>query len=255
VLVFTRESSRGVDRAAVEEFGIPSIVLMENASLNVAIVAEGMVDETALVVCGPGNNGGDGFAVARHLRNAGHAAAIALAFDPVRARGDAKINLDIVRNMNIPMHRVASGVELADLIAHSKPSLVVDALLGTGVDRRVDDPMLGMIGAINDAHRRGWVRVLAIDTPSGLDVDRGGPLGDAVRADATVSFLGVKRGFLAIESRPYVGDIFVADIGAPAELVERLGRADERVERLILSRRADQKDAGEPGEALGRNRA
>jgi len=254
VLVFTRETSRAVDLAAVEEYLIPSIVLMENASRNVAIVAEGLIDGTTLVLCGPGNNGGDGFAAARHLACAVHDVVIALAFDAGRARGDAKINLEIAGRMGIRIEDVSTGSGLPGLIASCGATLVVDALLGTGVDRAVTSPMLELIGALNTTRELGVVGVLAIDTPSGLDVDLGGALGDAVRADATVSFLGIKQGFLSIESQPYLGDIFIADIGAPPELVERLGRADERVQRFIVSRRGDQNDADEPGEALGRNR-
>jgi NAD(P)H-hydrate epimerase len=215
VSVFTRESIRRLDRLAVEEFGIPSILLMENAAIGVAAAALKMVRRGARIAiyCGPGNNGGDGLAAARHLVNAGAEVEIVLSGPGRKYSGDAVVNYRIARAMGIPVRASASA----------RPALIIDALLGTGLDRAVEGTIKRLIARINSRPR--GVRVLAVDIPSGLDANTGEPLGDAVRADATVTLVGLKVGFLNPQARPYIGKVQVAGIGAPSELVRRLGRA------------------------------
>lgn len=230
ILVFTRERAREVDRLAVSEFGIPSIVLMENAAIHLGGVALERLGESggesALIVCGPGNNGGDGLAAARHLHNAGVRVAVVLSAAADRYAGDAATHLRIVERMG-PRIFEAEAVDPAGAVKRAAaslggPGIVIDALLGTGLDRPVSESMAAMIGAINSLGDAG-LDVLAVDVPSGLDADSGRPLGVAVRADATVSFVGLKAGFLSLGALEYVGDIRVAEIGAPRELVSRLG--------------------------------
>lgn len=229
VYVLTRAALREVDRLARAEYAIPGLLLMENAGRHVAEAAldglEGEADPGVLVVCGPGNNGGDGLVAARHLDNAGVRTAIVL---PLGAAGpgDAGVNLDIVRRMGLTI--VEAGVDGAREIERAAgmpggPSLVIDALLGTGLSRRVEGAGAEAIGAVNRL-AAGGVPVLAVDIPSGLDADSGQVLGVAVRASVTVSFVGLKPGFLALEAQTYVGEVIVADIGAPRALTERLGR-------------------------------
>jgi NAD(P)H-hydrate epimerase len=230
ILVFSRARVRDVDRLAVEEFGIPSIVLMENAAIGLCEVAlemlEGLGGSAALIACGPGNNGGDGLALARHLHNAGVEVHIVLAADPSRYGGDAAINLRIAQKMDLPLTISAPpdpGVALDRAAAAlPRPAIIVDALLGTGVDRPVTGPLRTLIERLNSL-RTPQSPVLAADLPSGLDADTGEPLGAAVVADATVTFVGLKPGFLTLAAQPFVGEIHIADIGAPAELVRRLG--------------------------------
>jgi len=222
--VLTREAVREVDRRAVEELGVPSIVLMENAALALADAAIGVLCETggrrALVVCGPGSNGGDGLAVARHLHNAGADVRVALAGRAGAYRGDASINLEIVERMGLAIADASEG-SLADA-GDPRPDLVVDALFGTGLTRPLEGAMAALVGQINDLRARGAL-VLAVDLPSGLDADRGEVLGAVVRADLTVTLAGVKPGLLRLEAQEVVGELIVGDIGCPRELIEELG--------------------------------
>lgn len=223
--LLNREASRTIDRLAHDEFGIPSIVLMENASRHVADVAldelEDVDDPSILVVCGPGNNGGDGLAAARHLSNAGVRVTIALAADPARLSGDAAVHLAVVRRMGLPIREIAPGTATPDAFAGSH--LIIDALFGTGLDRPVQAAHAEVIRALNAARAAG-ATVLAVDLPSGLDADSGKALGVAVQADLTVTFCGLKPCFLSLEGQALVGELVVADIGAPRVLLERLGK-------------------------------
>ena len=216
ILVLSRDESRRVDAEATERLGIPSIVLMENAARQAADAAVEMLGTRrgpVVVCCGPGNNGGDGTAAARHLAVRGINATVLLCADPGRVRGDARTNLGIARHMGVPI--VEGGDDPAGAWARvcerGAPVLIIDALLGTGATRAVEGPIAVLIGLINGS----GARVLALDTPSGLDVDTGGVLGDAVRAERTVTFVAHKRGFLSLGAQVYLGEVAVADIGAP----------------------------------------
>jgi len=210
---------RSVDRAAIEEYGIPGIVLMENASGALAREALSMLAErgrtggVVLIVCGSGNNGGDGWALARHLHNAGAKPVIAPTKDP-RPGTDAGTNCTICRAMGI------AEVPIDDLDRHRDADLVVDAIFGTGLDRAVEGDAARIIEWINAA----GCPVLAVDVPSGLDCDTGLPLGACVTATRTVSFVGFKPGFTEMHAQPFVGEVVIGDIGSPRHLTARFGR-------------------------------
>ncbi|MFN7021377.1 MAG: NAD(P)H-hydrate epimerase [Phycisphaerales bacterium] len=239
--MFSAAQAREVDRLCVEEFGIPSIVLMENAALGVASVARDLIagvdDPCVLIFCGSGNNGGDGLAAARHLANDGIAVSIVLSASPERSRGDAKTNLEIARRMGLPIQCAEGRVGEAVRLARAElgdPDLVIDALLGTGIDRAAGGEMGDLIRAVN-AFRDEEVPVLSVDVPSGMDAETGlpPPGGVAVTADVTVALMGLKTGYLTLAAQPFLGDCLVAGIGAPRALVARLGRAmDSRGEPL-----------------------
>ncbi len=218
--VLTRETAREVDRIAVEQFGVPSIVLMENAAIALAQQTVSLMFESgvhdAVIVCGPGNNGGDGLAVARHLHNDGAGVRVVLA--PGVRRGDAAINLEIVERMSIEIVRSDDGAPAAG----PAPGVVVDALFGTGLTREVSGPDAALVAWINDQRARGS-RVIAADVPSGIDADTGAVLGCAVRADRTVTFAGAKPGLLRLDAQEYVGELVIASIGCPRGVVESLG--------------------------------
>jgi len=218
--VLDRDSVRAVDRAAVEEYGIPGIVLMENASRALAVEALRMLRESnageglVLIVCGSGNNGGDGWALARHLHNAGARAVVAVLGEP-RPETDAGLNCAICRKMGV----AEIGVDRLD--EHAAADLIVDAIFGTGLDRPVQGRAAEVIEWINHTGRP----VLAVDVPSGLDCDTGRPLGVAVKATKTVSFVGYKPAFNELDAQPLIGEVVIGEIGVPRELIERLGRA------------------------------
>ncbi|MEE8154636.1 MAG: NAD(P)H-hydrate epimerase, partial [Phycisphaerales bacterium] len=189
--VLNRESVRAVDRAAVQEYGIPGIVLMENAARGLADQVLRMLGDaqnsppTTLIVCGSGNNGGDGYAMGRHLHNAG-IKTVFVKLGESRSGTDAAINREICLKMGLP------EVPLHDIASHADADLIVDAIFGTGLDRPVSGPAAQAIEWINGAS----APVLAVDVPSGLDCDTGEPLGTTVRADCTVTFVAKKPGLI-----------------------------------------------------------
>lgn len=229
--VFTAAEARELDRRCASEFGLPSIVLMENAALGIASVArdqiEGVSDPCVLVFCGPGNNGGDGLATARHLANDGVAVSIVISHPGERYSGDAMINLEIAGKMGIPIACAEPSARDAVAAARAElgdPDLVIDALLGTGLDRAPEGVMAELIDQVNALKAEG-ITILSVDVPSGLDADRGQPAGrDAVRADITVALLGLKPGYMTLAAQAFLGDCLLAGIGAPRTLIERIGR-------------------------------
>ncbi len=230
--VLSRDELRSLDADAVREMGVPSILLMENAALGAALgVLRLMAQRGAgpvAVVCGTGNNGGDGLALARQLHIRGCGVEVLLAGDPGRLTPDAAANLNALRSCGIEPRRIEASDEpgasgaARSLLGSIAPAVVVDALLGTGLSREVRGPVRGIIGAINEAGR-GGACVVSMDLPSGLDADTGRPLGVAVRAHATMTFAALKRGFFTLEAQAYVGEIELLPIGAPPELADRYG--------------------------------
>ncbi|MCA9289874.1 MAG: NAD(P)H-hydrate epimerase, partial [Phycisphaerales bacterium] len=217
-LVFGREAVRAVDREAIETFGMPGIVLMENAARGLADHVRDVLDAidgrrgTVVIACGRGNNGGDGYAAARHLVNAGVAVRV-IATGVPRDGSDAATNARICRHMAIPY------LAADDSAAFEGAALIIDALYGTGLDRPLEGPDAILVKRMNG---RG-VPLVAADLPSGMDADTGAALGPTVRATSTVTFVGWKRGFLAPGASALTGDIVTVDIGAPIEVVRRHG--------------------------------
>jgi NAD(P)H-hydrate epimerase len=233
--VFSRRQIRDLDRLATSEYAMPSILLMENAARGLAgVILEGLsgvADPTVLIVCGPGNNGGDGLALARHLANRGLKVAIILGVPAAKITGDSATNLAIARKMGLlildgstnPQAAIAEAITVI-----GEPIVVADALLGTGLDRPATGTLATLINEMNTLKAKGSTLV-AVDVPSGLDCDTGLPAtddsgpGPAIQADLTIALAGVKAGFLALTAQKYVGELVVVDIGAPRALVERLG--------------------------------
>ncbi len=208
----TREEMREIDRRAVEEFGIPVDRLMENAGRAVADAVEERASKASPVVavCGKGNNGGDGFVAARLLAERGfevEVLATARSYDPGTATG-----------RNWERARSLEAVAFVDRFKRRPMAVIVDALFGTGLAREVRGRERGLIAEIDSFDER-WFPVVAVDIPSGLDADTGRPLGIAVRAAVTVTMGLPKAGFLKPEAKPYLGEVVVADIGFPPELL------------------------------------
>lgn len=238
---FDRESIRKLDQACIEQCSLPGVALMENAATALLAAALAMFDAPpagALIICGSGNNGGDGFALARRLTNIGVTAHIALLCDPDHVKGDAAINLRIIEAMKTPIVHVDPADTIsalnAQLAALDAPTLLVDAIFGTGLTSPPRQPFLDAIGWLNEQAPRGGAagrqcKILAVDLPSGLDCDTGAPIepgkdDSVVHADVTVSLAGRKVGFDNPASRRFTGALATGDIGAPIELLERFGR-------------------------------
>lgn len=214
--LFTREESREVDRTAVEELGIESLILMENAGRGAAdIILEVFEDrlERVVLVGGPGQNGGDAWVVARRLVVAGHRPLAVLVGSAARLRGDAKTNWTLLGKLGIETVELDPD-EAKALASHVKDAtLVVDALFGTGLDRPVTGGYADAIAAIEAAS----APVIALDLPSGLDANTGTILGVAPGAALTVTFAGQKRGLHQYPGVEHAGEVRVVDIGIPVE--------------------------------------
>jgi len=220
----SRQQVRMIDRLAVERYHIPGVVLMENAAIAAADAVGEMLKPgvgTVLIICGGGNNGGDGLALARHLHNRGYEIHILLTADPAKYAGEAKINWDICQSMNLPWAGATT-----EAIAGSGAGLIVDAIFGTGLTQPPRPPFAEIVAAIE----RLGSPVLAIDIPSGLDCDTGRVLGSAcVRAARTITFVAEKVGFEQAEAKKYLGQVSVGDIGCPIELIaEAMGDKTKR---------------------------
>ena len=224
----TREEVRGIDARAFDEFKMPTIVLMENAGRGAAEwlrarLGGGQNQGRVVIACGPGNNGGDGGVVARHLDAWGFNVLIAWFGDPTRLKGDAAIQRDILERSEIARVVVKPDASPEAIEALWPASdWLVDALLGTGLTRPVEGLLARAIASLNRSERP----ILALDLPSGLDADSGQPLGEAVHATATATFVAPKLGFASDGAETYTGEVVVVDIGVPRALLKPYLAAD-----------------------------
>jgi NAD(P)H-hydrate epimerase len=218
--VLTRAQVRDIDRRAVAEYGLPGLVLMENAGRGAAELLNtlNVNRERVLILCGPGNNGGDGFVIARHLQNAGIDADVVLFGEIEKLPEDGRTNARVWAKCGPLWTAPATGpldVEIRRVIDGAR-GWIVDALFGTGMSRPLDAPFAELVAAVN---ARG-LPVFAVDLPSGLDCDTGLPLGPTIRATHTATFVAPKVGFRNPAAAPYLGAARVIDIGAPKKLVD-----------------------------------
>lgn len=216
ISVLSRQQVRRIDSAAVQQLGLSGLVLMENAARGLCEVIRSTGSWPAItIVAGPGNNGGDGLAAARLLaadQSITSEVQVLLIRGGKSLSADAQANLMILRKCGIPVDEL-SPESAAELIAGlPADSLLVDALLGTGVRGTVSAPFLSIITAINRSH----ATKIAVDVPSGLDCDSGEPCGAAVRAGHTVTFVAAKPGLLTPSGREFCGRLHVKHIGVPA---------------------------------------
>lgn len=215
----SRDEVRNVDQRAIDEFGIPGIILMENAGRGAAeLLIQRGIDGPVVICCGKGNNGGDGFVIARHLDQAGIDVAILLFADASKLSGDALTNYEIAKRSRLTIHEhptPQSSEELAKSLASA--DWIVDALLGTGIQGEVKDDIRGVIESINAAGNK----VLAVDLPSGLDANSGEPFGACIQATLTTTFVARKLGFDNPASAQWTGDVEVVDIGLPRALLNQ----------------------------------
>jgi NAD(P)H-hydrate epimerase len=212
----------------VQDLGIPGVVLMENAARGAVEATRELLRHrlgTVWIFCGPGNNGGDGYAMARWFAIFGARVELVSCSAPEESRGDAAIMRGIAAQLGIPDHRVREKADLDRLAPHlAESSLIVDSLLGTGFHGSVREPLDHAIRAINAARVTQSPMVVAVDLPSGLDADTGLPANATVRADLTVTFIAPKLGFAADSAREFVGQVEVVGIGVPPDLIEAVRR-------------------------------
>lgn len=220
--ILTSEQMKSVDRRAIEQFQIPSIVLMENAALAVvdAITAHHSEAEEVAIFCGLGQNGGDGFAVARHLENRGITPLVFIVGDRSKVGGDAGINLHICERLGIPLYDVTDSDSLTEALARTMEcDLIVDAIFGTGLNRALT--------GIHEETVRGLgslpIPVIAVDIPSGLQASKGHIDEPVLRAQITVTFAQPKVAHVFEPAALECGEVIVADISIPRAAVDAEG--------------------------------
>lgn len=220
--VLSGEQAREIDSRALREHGLTGLVLMENAGRGCAELLQRLgIDGPIRICAGKGNNGGDGYVIARHLDNAGFTVHVGSAVDPSVLTGDAAVNHMAWVSGNGAVDVVEAG-GWDDML--SGAAWIVDALLGTGTRGEVRPPFDVAIDAINRTSDGSAGRVLSVDLPSGLDCDSGSRLGRCVRADHTATFVAPKRGLVEDGASEWVGAIHVVDIGIPRSLREEVLR-------------------------------
>ena len=251
--ITTAEQMRAIDKRAIEGMGIPSLTLMENAGRGVAEVIREEVFNDACdgrrvaIVCGRGNNGGDGFVVGRYLHEWGASVQFLLLGQPDQLKGDAAVNHKRAAELNLPVTTVESIGDLPDLTAFD---LLIDAIFGTGFH----GPIRGVAAGVVDAMNESGVEIVAVDAPSGLDSDTGEAEGSVVNALYTISLACSKYGQWLWPGRAFVGHLAVVDIGIPSEAVDgegvRLAQITEDFVGASLPERPADGHKGTFGKAL-----
>lgn len=223
----------GLEQSAINDYHIPGIVLMENAGLGTVRMIEEELGPPngsfALLFIGPGNNGGDGLVIGRHLHQRGCKPIFFFLVDPDKLSGDAAANMEIVRKLRLPFHIIDSNARVQTIpvlykqfINQGRPCYaIVDAIFGTGLARSVSDQFSETIKFINDSDSVHGIPVIAVDIPSGMDSDNGKVLGTCIRADFTATYGCPKPGHVLHHGPEFSGKIKTIDIGIPPETLER----------------------------------
>jgi hydroxyethylthiazole kinase-like uncharacterized protein yjeF len=213
--VVTAEEMREIDRETIERRGIPGVVLMERAGLAVVSkIKEIFGRKKVIVVSGGGNNGGDGLVVARNLHNEGWDVRVFLTSKPEDLKGDASLQYKAAVKFGVDVQPIKELLDNYSSI-FSRHSIIVDAILGTGLSKNVTGTLSEVIGLLNKSN----VPVISVDIPSGISSDNGQVMGEAVKAEYTVTFGLPKRGHLLYPGAEYSGKLFIEDIGFPEKLL------------------------------------
>jgi hydroxyethylthiazole kinase-like uncharacterized protein yjeF len=254
--VLNAAQMRDADRQTISDIGLPSMVLMENAGRQVVAALEAAYDDLqdkyVAVLCGPGNNGGDGFVVARTLHQRGVEVSVFVVATMASIKGDARLNLEILGRLGLTV------VEIADEQAWdlhfseiSQCDLIVDAIFGTGLK----SPLAGMMETVTADVNASGLPVIAIDLPSGLSADHAEPIGKCIRATMTVTLAAPKLPLVLPPGESQAGSIVVADIGIPPEVIDnlpgpRLELLTREAMREIMQPRESDSHKGDYGHVL-----
>lgn len=217
--IVTAEQMRNIDRRATDRFGVPSIVLMENAATAVVdAIFEHYADcERVAIFCGTGQNGGDGFAIARHLENRGVVPIVFVTGDRKRCSGDAATNLTVCERLALPMYDITDSDSLENALVHAGDAdVVVDAIFGTGLSRAPEGVFAETIRSINEL----GLPVVAVDVPSGINASSAEPYDPSVRAAVTVTFAAPKICHVFEPAAIACGEVIVADISIPSVAID-----------------------------------
>ncbi|QPJ63553.1 MAG: NAD(P)H-hydrate dehydratase [Candidatus Nitronauta litoralis] len=218
--IFTAEEMRKADSLTIRDIGIPGIVLMENAGAGIVCAMEKKIDnlkrKKVLVVCGKGNNGGDGFVIARLLLLKGFHVQVVLLGEIKDLAGDARTNAEVARNMKVPLYETGKGNsrELSHAMRHTQ--IVVDAVFGTGLTRKVEGPAAKVIRQLNTLGKF----TVAVDIPSGIDSDTGQLSGPHIQANLTLALGAYKRSHFLFPAAEAMGQLELIDIGIPHSVMD-----------------------------------
>ncbi|MFL0247224.1 NAD(P)H-hydrate dehydratase [Candidatus Clostridium stratigraminis] len=237
--IATGRIMKEIDKYCIEKLKIPGIVLMENAAIKVLNNLEIQKYNSYTIICGKGNNGGDGFAAARHLAILEKNIEVFLVGSEEGMTEDCRTNYNILKNMGIRInniHNLEDANELRDSIERS--SVTIDALFGTGLMRNLDGIYDLVISIINENSSY----TISIDVPSGFNNDSGKIMGNCVRADKTITFELYKKGFLNYGSKRYTGEVVVENIGIPSSAVDRFHEKEFILDEAMVKARLKARD-------------
>ncbi|PLR83643.1 bifunctional ADP-dependent NAD(P)H-hydrate dehydratase/NAD(P)H-hydrate epimerase [Bacillus canaveralius] len=213
-----------IDQYTIEKIGLPGVVLMENAGAKVVeeiLASSPCQNPRVVVLSGGGNNGGDGFVIARRLFDLGFKPLLCLLVNPDRIKGDAKSHLDVYINRGFPIFHLEENTLVALQNELNQADIIIDAMLGTGVNGPVREPFKQVISMVNAYE--GNKLVIAVDIPSGVSSDNGKVEGVAIKAVKTITFVFPKKGFFLDDGPKYVGEWKAVDISVPHSVAEDLG--------------------------------
>jgi ADP-dependent NAD(P)H-hydrate dehydratase / NAD(P)H-hydrate epimerase len=247
--IVTAEEMREIDRQTIAGYGISGVILMERAGLAVGTkIKEIYGRKKIIVISGPGNNGGDGLVVARNLHNEGWEVKVFLTSNPEDLKGDALSRYETAMRFGLSIHPAEELTHNPSVFA--RHALIVDAIFGTGLSKPVAGRVSKVIRLINDSE----LPVISVDIPSGVSSDSGQIMGDAVKADHTVTFGLPKRGHFVYPGAGLTGRLFVEDIGFPRELLAPGGSGTELIAKedvaAIIPVRRDYSNKGDYGSIL-----
>src|ERR1700720_3754421 len=219
--VLNTAQMRDADRRTIDEIGIPSLVLMENAGRQAVAAMEAMygdlLERQVAVLCGRGNNGGDGFVVARTLAQRGVDVSGFLMGRVAEVRGDARVNLEILGRLGLTVVEIADSQAWELHFSEVRDcSLIVDAIFGTGLNAPVSGLIESVIADVNES----GIPVVSIDLPSGLSADSAEPIGPSIEAGLTVTLAAPKLPLVLPPAETRAGYIVIADIGIPSDVLE-----------------------------------
>lgn len=228
--IVTADAMKSIDRYCIDNLEVPSLVLMENAALKVLNNID-MKEDNFVIVCGKGNNGGDGFAVARHLYVLGKSIDVFLIGTEEGMSEDCKVNYKILKNLGLKVNKINNVEDVNDFresIIRSR--VVIDAIFGTGLRKNVEGIYDLVISIINENSSY----VLAVDVPSGFDSNSGKSLGNCVKANKTISFQLYKKGFLNYGADKLTGEIVIEEIGIPQWVVDKFHQDEFIIDKEMI---------------------